>query len=120
MHCTIAPSPYKGNRTAPYDIGKGQTFFSFSSSKLPSSLFFLFFLPHAGLCVAAGFNGLPFGLLLVMVCGAELFTGNVALLATAVRLFFLGPQTCKAKFGMCQINHATCSTPRQAPACVLL
>ena len=33
---------------------------------------------------AAGLNGLPLGLLLVMVCGAELFTGNVALLATAV------------------------------------
>lgn len=40
---------------------------------------------------AAGFNGLPFGLLLVMVCGAELFTGNVALLATAVCIFLPCP-----------------------------
>lgn len=32
----------------------------------------------------AGLVGLPFGLLLVMVCGAELFTGNIALVATAV------------------------------------
>ncbi len=39
----------------------------------------------------AGLVGLPFGLLLVLVCGAELFTGNVALLATAVSL--LEPST---------------------------
>ncbi len=35
--------------------------------------------------LTAGFVGLPFGLLLVLVCGAELFTGNVCLLSTAVR-----------------------------------
>lgn len=40
----------------------------------------------SAICIAthAGLVGLPFGLLLVMVCGAELFTGNIALVATAV------------------------------------
>ncbi|DBA77135.1 hypothetical protein WJX77_002973 [Trebouxia sp. C0004] len=42
--------------------------------------------------ILTGFNGLPFGLLLVLVCGAELFTGNVALLSTAV---FNGKATVK-------------------------
>ena len=32
----------------------------------------------------AGLVGLPFGLLLVLVCGAELFSGNTALVGAAV------------------------------------
>ena len=32
-----------------------------------------------------GAFGLPFGLLLVLLCGAELFTGNTALITAAVR-----------------------------------
>lgn len=32
-----------------------------------------------------GAFGLPFGLLLVLMCGAELFTGNTALVTAAVR-----------------------------------
>ena len=32
-----------------------------------------------------GAFGLPFGLFLVLLCGAELFTGNTALLTAAVR-----------------------------------
>ena len=31
-----------------------------------------------------GAIGIPFGLILVLVCGAELFTGNTALVLTAV------------------------------------
>ena len=33
-----------------------------------------------------GLVGLPTGLLMVLVCGGELFTGNTALLTAAVRL----------------------------------
>lgn len=42
--------------------------------------------------ILTGLVGLPFGLLLVMVCGAELFTGNIALVATA---YFEGQATLK-------------------------
>lgn len=35
---------------------------------------------------AQGAFGLPFGLLMVLICGGELFTGNTALVTAAVRL----------------------------------
>ena len=34
--------------------------------------------------IITGLFGLPFGLLMVLTCGAELFTGNTALVTTAV------------------------------------
>lgn len=35
-----------------------------------------------------GAIGLPTGSLMVLVCGAEMFTGNVALLTAAVRFYW--------------------------------
>ena len=38
-----------------------------------------------------GAFGLPFGLLMVLVCGGELFTGNTALVTVAVRPYVFRP-----------------------------
>ena len=42
----------------------------------------------------AGLVGLPFGLLLVLVCGAELFSGNTALVGAAVSQQSMLPLSC--------------------------
>ena len=47
--------------------------------------------------VLAGLNGLPFGVFLSLVCGAEVFSGNTAVVTTAVSSLppaFPVPQAC--------------------------
>jgi formate/nitrite transporter FocA (FNT family) len=41
-----------------------------------------------------GAFGLPFGLLLVLMCGAELFTGNTALVTASVSSLLISQCTC--------------------------
>ncbi|KAA6417185.1 MAG: formate transporter [Trebouxia sp. A1-2] len=63
-----------------------------AKAKLPAMKCFIMAVMGGIFIAFGGLNGLPFGLLLVLVCGAELFTGNVALLSTAV---FNGKATVK-------------------------
>lgn len=47
-----------------------------------------------------GAFGLPFGLLMVLVCGGELFTGNTALVTVAVRPGCTQPWRCAGVQGL--------------------
>ena len=59
-----------------------------------------------------GAFGLPFGLFLVLLCGAELFTGNTALLTAAVRASpdMHKQQACTLQCSVLLVKHRRCTS----------